>query len=317
MKKIFLIVFVFVSNISVAQFYYPTKEEANDVKSKKIAIELLNENNPNNIILNNALKNVFNEYWNNSKGIEYFSSSKIDEIIKAKNTDYVYLLQSEGATESVRTRVKYLDNSGNKISNSVNNSIEVKKKYVAFRFNYYPFSLKRFKNDELSLITRVCFANSFLSKSDYLFLNQQLDRLLNFAYKGKSSNEYYGNIAENSEKIKNSQLLIMKDYFKEKDLSKMNSHYKNKFQIVEYNEQEKIVLDKTNDNIYLKILWSDLLKVYVWVTIDCETSRVLSQMSFGGIKFGVDHNANELIKAKHLKYSTNKLFQKVNSRNYR
>ena len=76
-------------------------------------------------------------------------------------------------------------------------------------------------------------------------------------------------------------------------------------------------LAKFHAKIYIKILWNDYQNAYMWVTIDTETGRVLSQMSFGGIKFGVEHNANELIKAKHLKYATNKTFQKVNSRNYR
>ena len=97
----------------------------------------------------------------------------------------------------------------------------------------------------------------------------------------------------------------------------MTSHYKDEFKIVTIQEQEQTILNKDQGKIYLKIIWNDFQNVYMWVTIDAETGRVLSQMSFGGISFGQNHKANELIKAKHLKYASNKLFQKVNSRDYR
>ena len=121
----------------------------------------------------------------------------------------------------------------------------------------------------------------------------------------------------NIEKIKSSTLLILKDFYKEKDIKKMSSHYNYTYEIVDFKNYENSILNFEKGKTYQKIMWNDFLGLYIWVVVDCESGKILAQTSFGGVTFGRYHTANEIIKAKHFKYATSKFAQKVNSRHYR
>jgi len=272
---------LFVSNLSFSQFYFPTKKETTTVLNTKLAVELLEEFDDINKQLNEDIKLEFIENWKHST-VEFFTPSQLQEKLESKDDNYCYLTHRKTVDQSERIRTRNTKPLGTP------NNTEIRTRYIAFTFAYYPYGLRRFVNGELELITSIGFTESSLSKLDYVFLVQQLNRLIEFPAKGKNSNEYYGSIQENSDKVKSSTLLILKDFFKEKDLKKMDSHYKYSFELVDFKRHEEAIVNREKGKTYLKILRSNLLDVYIWSVIDCETGRVLSQMSFGGIKIGRD-----------------------------
>ena len=175
MKIIYLVTLLFLSHAAFCQFYYPTQEKANLVLEKTLVIELLEDEDENNKILNEILIQVFKDKWTQTP-VEFMSSSNIQKKIEAKDENYFYLFQRVAVKEEVKSRTSaYLDKNGRRTMNSVGSPHKVEGDYVAFSFEYYPFDLKIIKNGGLKSITSICFANSELSKLDYVFLFQQLD----------------------------------------------------------------------------------------------------------------------------------------------
>ncbi len=302
-----------------SQFIYPSQEDAKHVLSKTLAVELLNESNDDIKKQNEDLKSIFTSEWDKSK-VEFFSTQKIQRLIAEKNTDYVYLTQELAKEIDSRTRLRHYD--GSSATFNSNNEPYYSERYVAFSFSFYPFKVITFKNNkkgklEQKEITSITFANPYLNKTDYLFLAQQLNKIIGDASEGKSANEYYGNVSENIEKIKNDTLLLAKPFFKEKEIKKIPSSYEYPFEILEPSIIDEKILNKTVGYTYIKIIWHDFSNVYVWAVIEADSGKILAQTAFGGVKFGRYHNANEIIKVKHLKYCTHEGGQKMNSRHYR
>ncbi|MFC2151831.1 hypothetical protein ACFLSE_04820, partial [Bacteroidota bacterium] len=77
---------------------------------------------------------------------------------------------------------------------------------------------------------------------------------------------------------------------------------------------EDIILNKTPEKGYVKIIWSNQIRMYEWIVVDAQNGDILSQLSFGGVKFGRSHKANEIINVKHLKHILNKTGQNMNNR---
>jgi len=284
------------------------------IVDKTLAVELLE--GENNESLNNALIQSFDDKWTFTS-VEFFKSSEISQILKDKNENYVYLFQGNAIKEDIRTRKTYTHSNGRKMDNSFGKIIESKQDYLAFSFQYYAFKLLSINEEKVKTITRVTFANSELSKIDYIFLVQQLDRLVTYASNGKTANEYYEDVAKNIEKIKSSKLILLNEFFKEKDLKKMPKYLNIQYELVDYEAYENAIINHEKGTTHIKIIWNDFLGLYVWIVVDSESGKILAQTSFGGIQFGKHHTANEIIKPKHLKYMTNRTAQKFNSRHYR
>ena len=215
---------------------------------------------------------------------------------KARNTKYAYLAREEGL-------FKY------NLSDDPSNIIW---EYTVL--GYYVYNLEVFgKKKKPISVTKVGFATGKLSSVDYLFLNQQLNHLLQSSNEGMLENEYY-HVEHNIAKIKSSRLTFLVDYFKEKDLNNMNSFYEHDFKIVLKDEYEDVILNKENGKTYIKIIWSLQHDAYMTVVINAEDGFIVSRVGLGGIKLGKEYKFNDVIKAKHLKYITNSTAQKVNSR---
>lgn len=316
-KRTILLTILLLVNIclsSFGQFKYPSKKNMDILADKTLAVELLE--GENNESLNNALIQSFDDKWTFTN-VEFFKSSEISQLLKDKNEDYVYLFQGNANKEDIRTRKTYTHSNGRKADNSFGKIIESKQDYLAFSFQYYAFKLLNINEGKAKTITRITFANSELSKIDYIFLVQQLDRLVTYAYNGETANDYYGDIEKNIEKIKSSKLILLNDFFKEKDLNKMSKFLDIPYELVDYESYENTIINQEKGTTHIKIIWNDFQGLYVWIVVDSESGKILAQTSFGGIKFGKYHTANEIIKPKHLKYMTNRTAQKFNSRHYR
>lgn len=290
-----------------AQYVFPDKALCEQIANRTLAVELLNETDQSAKNLNQAIKDVFNEYWKFSP-IEYITIKRRTEIMNKKDTKYIVLMQREDSRVDKRhgtidaNGVRHFGNQGN-----------IPFSYTVFEFAFYNFRLLMPTNKKPEVITEIGFPNSDLAKIDYIFLVQQLNRLISNSLSGTPMDEFY-NIDRNMEKCRNSTLVILKDFIKPKELDEIEKNYEYKYELVDYSGYEDIIIKMKPGNVYTKIIWSNQHQIYMWVVVDPVDGSILSQMGFGGIKFGPKHTANEIIKASHFKQIYNKTGQKFNNK---
>lgn len=312
MKKIHLLLIVFISINAFSQYNYPKQELAQQVLKSKLAIQLYSENSEEDKHSNQAIKEIFNQEWKLTE-IEFFTKEEINKLKSENNKEYAYLVFDESLRSDVRSG--YISPNGKITRIGVSdNPVSTRFSYTAFSFTYFEYALQVInKKDKLKNVTEICFANGELSKIDYLFITQQLERLLKHSSEQNSSKKYYDAKA-NIERIKSTELLLLDNFFREKDKKKMDKFYDFKYKLVNMTEYEDAILNKQAEKTYVKIIWSQHHNMYMWLVVNADNGAIVAQTGFGGVKFGRHHNANEIIKAKHLKYITSKMAQKVNSR---
>lgn len=185
--------------------------------------------------------------------------------------------------------------------------------YVAFTFAYYHFHMLIPMGKKLRDVTTIGMASGDLSGIDYLYVVQQLNRLIKASIEETPMKEYY-NVDRNIQKCKEMNLYILKDFVKEKEQSKIGEYYKNSFELVDFKTYEDAILNKTKGVAYTKIIWANQLKMYAWVVVNAENGETLSLLTFGGVKFGRSHEANDIIKVNHFKYIEFKGGQNFNNK---
>lgn len=260
---------------------------------------------------NDAIKEVFEENWNLTK-VVFLSKAEINALKETGDKTYAYLTHFNA--RQIDQRSMYIDKQGRSSFIGPGPINSVKHNYTAFTFSFCSYELEIFnKKNKLQSVTEIGFANGELLKIDYLFLCQQLDNLIGSASKDVPAKEYY-NVERNIKKNENSKLILLSDFFREKDIKKMDSFYENEYELVDMEKYQDIILSKESGKGYVKIIWSHHHKMYMWTVVNAEDGAVISQMGFGGIKFGKNHDANDIIKAKHLSYITSKMAQKINNK---
>lgn len=317
MKNVIISIFILSTASLFSQYEYPEKEDSDVVLNSILAIQLLNEETEFDTYANKAVREAFEENWKLTE-VVFLSKAEINKLKEAKDAKYAYLTHNDELLKETRMSHMSTDPNSTTFGRSygmgVNAPTEsVSYQRVAFTFAYYSYNLEIIGKKKPVSVTKIGFANGELSKIDYLFLSQQLTHLLESAVKDVPEKEYY-NIEDNIEKIQNSQLMIPQDFFKEKDLKKMDSYYEYGFELVDGGKYQDVILKKESGKTYIKIIWSHQHSMYLWTVVNAEDGSIIAQTGFGGVKFGKNHKANEIIKAKHLKYITNKMAQKVNSR---
>lgn len=306
MKLSVLFCFLTCSLAVMAQYDVPKKEYCDELKNRTLAIELLEGNSETVTNLNKTLKEVFTDEWKWS-GIEFLSKSEIDNILDSKNTNYFVLRQSSTAKEDIRRG--YIDKYGRRSNVGIGSSYS----YVAFSFAYYDFNLLMPTNKKPIKVMDVGLANGDLARIDFLYVAQQLNRHIKASIDEVGMKEFY-NIERNIEACKNKKIIILQDFIKGKERAKIGNYYKGEYELVDYNAYQDVILKQTPGNAYVKIIWSNQHKLYVWVVADAETGETLSLLSFGGVKFGHNHKANDIIKVKHFQYIDFKKGQKFNDK---
>lgn len=292
-----------------AQNPYPKEELALLALERKLVVELLNETSDTKKHQNEAIKQIFVDDWNLTE-VEFLTIKEIEILKKRKDESYVFLTQSESLREDVRSGYITKDGRINRVGYTPDGT---RFNYVAFTFAYYDFSVDVFLKGKMKNVTKIGFSNGELTKIDYLYLSQQLTRLLQSSSKGIESKDFY-NVEQNIDELKNTKLILLEDLFIEKDRKSISSFYKYDYELVNYEKYQDVILNKLNDYSYVKIIWSNHHKMYMWVTVNSENGNINSITSFGGVKFGMHHDANDIIKVKHLKYPTNIKGQALNSR---
>jgi hypothetical protein len=112
--------------------------------------------------------------------------------------------------------------------------------------------------------------------------------------------------------LTSSTLIIPKEYIKEKEVSKVGDYYTHPLELVDLDKYQDIILEKKDEMAYVKIIWSIQHELYLWVTVSAVDGKILSQTSFGGVKFGSHQDADDIIKVKHLGYAANLRAQEFN-----
>ncbi|WP_289039191.1 hypothetical protein [uncultured Zobellia sp.] len=317
MKNLLSPIVFFFSLCAFSQYEYPKKENADIVLQSTLAVQLLDEEDEYGKYANTAIKEIFNENWKLTEVI-FLSKAEIEKLKESKDSKYTYLTHDDALLKETRMNHVSTDPSsttfGRRYSMGANAPTKsVSYQRVAFTFAYYSYNIEIVGKKKPISVTKIGFANGELSKIDYLFLCQQLSHLINSSSKEVPEKSYY-NVESNIEKNKNSQLILPRDFFKEKDIEKMDSNYEYDFEVVDAEKYQNTILNKETGKTYVKIIWSHQHSMYLWVVVNAEDGTIIAQTGFGGVKFGKNHEANEVIKAKHLKYITSKMAQKVNNR---
>ncbi|MGV8828770.1 MAG: hypothetical protein ACWA6U_10665 [Breznakibacter sp.] len=308
MKSLLIALFATLSLGAVAQYTFPEKALLEEMQNRTLAVQLLEGNDEPTTHLNNALKEVFLENWKWSP-VEFHTVSQIESILKDKNTKYAVLSQQDALREIVG--VGHMDSQGrvSHVGGGIGNPGFA---YSAFTFSYYNFKLALPTTSKPVTITKIGFANGDLSRIDYLFLAQQLNWLISASLNEVPGKEFF-NVERNIEECKSKKIAFLKDFFKEKKLNKVGEYYEHPHELVDFDQYQDIILSKKPGYAYNKIIWSTQLNMYAWIVADAETGRTISLLTFGGVKFGRHHDANDIIKISHLKYITSKM-QSINNK---
>ena len=293
-----------------AQYRFPDKALAQEVKGRTLAVQLLEETSDTEKNLNAAMKEAFTENWIFSQ-VEFFSPAEIQAKRKAGDQKYALLVHSDMLKRYEKTYNIGQDGRRSRIG-VVPGPGQTQVTYTTFTFTYYNFDLI-IPGGKEKTVTSIGFANGDLYKIDFLFLTQQLSRLLDNAVKGTLQSEYY-NVERNIETVKKYKLYLLKDFFTEKDIANMSKYYEYDYELVDYDRYEDVILNKEANAGYVKIIWSNQHQSYVWLVVDSSDGGVLSLLNFGGVSFGKHHNADDIIQARHLKYITYKGGQKMNNK---
>ena len=305
----FLLLF-FLSNQSFSQYIYPDQDLCEELKQRTLLVQLLDETDEASKALNNALRDEF-EAWNLCP-VEFKSNAQVEEILNSRNTKYAVLTQDNAVQKDIRSR--NVDQNGKLIIGSGTEDGVFKQFYTAFSFSYYNFDLLLPTGKKKpETITSITFANPELSRIDYLYLVQQLNRLIESSLVGTKSGDYM-DPESNVSKIEKSKLIFLKDFFKEKEIGDISKYYESPYELVDMERYQEVILEKEPGLCYAKIIWSNQINMYIWVVVNAADGQILAQQSFGGVKFGSSHDADDIIKVKHLKYVTNVKAQKFNNK---
>lgn len=310
MKNMLIILLWGIITNCFAQYKLPKKEVSEKVLQSKLAIQLADEKTETDKYANSCIKDIFQKNWNLTE-VVFLTKDEINKIKNSGGTGYAILSQKDELKKDIRSG--YCSSDGRMHRVGVGGPGTTKFDYTAFTFSHYDFKLSLINANKEIEVLRIGFANGELTSIDFLFLCQQLTRLIEYSSKSTNTKGYY-NVDSNIVKCKNSTLILLKDFFKEKDQQEIKSNYEYEHKLVDRNEFQDIILNKNPNNPYVKIIWSDQHEMYMWIVVDAENGSIISQVGFGGIHFGVHHEASDIIKSKHLKYIYSKTAQNINNR---
>ena len=301
MKTILTILaLLFISAFSFAQNPFPSKELTDQVYKRKLVVQLFTVNNSLDSLLNEDLKEIIKSSWQISE-VEFMTPEQINRV--NNNPKYALLIHGDTLKNVRVSHTRTVPGGGYYYRDT----------YVAFTFSFYNFTLTLKAGDEDKTVTDIGFANGDLSRSDFIYLCQQLNNLLTASRNNVPKSTFY-DVPSNIEKCKTYTLVLLEDLFKPEDRENMSKLYTGKYKFVKGAEYEKIIADRQPQMGYVKIIWSNQHRLYLWIVVDAENGRVISQMGFGGVSFGSEQHANEIIKGKHLKYCQDKFSQNLNNR---
>jgi len=101
MRIVLLIAGLFIFNTTFAQFRYPTKEQAEILKSRILIVELFDEASDVEKETNANLKKYFQENWKFNEVVEFMSREKIAALYEINNEQYA-VLRHELADKTIK-----------------------------------------------------------------------------------------------------------------------------------------------------------------------------------------------------------------------
>ena len=309
MKNLITIPFLFSFLLSFSQYEYPKQEYAKLVLNSTLVVELLEGNEEDVVNMNNSIKDVFTKHWT-ATDVLFMTQPEIKTLCNKYKDGYAILYQDDFKYNERRSG--YIDKNGG-FGFGQGGQGDISTKYTAFSFSYFSAYLNIRIDGKNNFVTGVGFASGNLTKIDHLFLCQQMSLLIHASAEGKKAWEFF-NVKKNLEDLKNTTLILPKFMLKEKDIDKIPKYYDYEHKLVDLEEYQNIVFTKKEGKSYIKIIWSRQHKLYMWIVVNAKDGTILSINSFGGVHFGSNQTAKEVIKVKYLKYAGSKLAQKVNNR---
>jgi hypothetical protein len=299
LNKYTLLLLVSLFTLSLnAQYIYPDKDKCEELKTRTLIVKIFDEKKQADITINEAIADVFKNNWTLCPVI-FKTNKEIKKMVKGLESQYAILAFGEEGKANV----------------DFDPAIEPD--YSQFDFTKTLMSLYYLKEGEkefdLVNITTIATANKNLVKSDYLFVVQQLNLLINSALQGIQAKDYF-NIDREKASLISKTLLIPDELVKDNEKEKIINFYKDKFQRIKTRELEQIIVEKANDKAYVKIIWSEQHNSFVWVAVNAQDGKILGLISLAPAKFTTPFPANNILKIKTLANLIKPEVQKKNNK---
>jgi hypothetical protein len=295
MKKLFFCLFAIIISVpATAQFYIPGKSLCEQLKSRTVIVQLTGDTTADLV-----MRNAFKKYWTLTP-VEFLTKEQFNQAVTIGDIRYAALMNSFG--ESSHTIVRF------------DTKLNTTEERGTFYFGHYDYSLCLLTGSNTN--TKICsvtFAFDKLITSDFLFVVQQISRLVNASLNNISGTAYY-DPKKNIEFVKTKTLLIPKELFKEKELAEVSKIYTFPHKVVSMSELNELVLNEDETYIYPKIIFCEQHNFYGWITISAKDGSITSIMTFGGIQVSAVVQSDEAIKVKDLKYITSGFAQGINNK---
>jgi hypothetical protein len=291
---------VLLGEIACSQYRFPEKENCEQLKSRTLAVLLFDESDPNSKPYNDAIKKAYSEEWKITP-VEYVSRAQYDEIVSTGNTKYAAIYQADVTLIYTQEYTREYKHYKTEYSRE-------------FQFKHFDVILNLITAPgKTTKVTGITFCNSELLPSEFFYAGQQLQRLVSASLENRTGKAYYD--AEiNVPYIKSKKFLIPKEMFRESDIQKLGEKYEYPYEVTDYLTMDSLVLAKSPDYVYPKIIWSDQHRAYGWISISTADGAVLSFMGFSGLAVGTNEKPNEVLKPGNLRNAVNMMMQKTNNK---
>jgi len=298
MKKPFLcLIAILIAGLyhpASAQFFIPDKSLCEQVKSRTVIVQLTSDSAADEV-----MRQAFKKYWTLTP-VEFLTKEQFNQAITIGDIRYAALISSFGESTHTITRFDMKTNTTEERG--------------TFYFGHYDYSLCLLTGSNTNKkVCSITFAFDNLITSDFLFIVQQISRLVNASLNNISGPAYYDH-KKNIEFVKTKTLLVPKELFKEKELAKIGEIYTFPYKIVTMGEMNDLVLSQDETYIYPKIIFCEQHNFYGWVTISAKDGSITSIMTFGGIQVAAVVKSDEAIKVKDLKYISSGFAQGINNK---
>ncbi len=295
----------FASLIAFGQYPYPDEDLAVMALNRNLVVKLYDNESAVESAMNMALKEAFSE----TGQVIFLKPKEFEKTLKSKDNSFIYLDQKQDIGEDLRLEMQYLDGT---MENWVNGSLlnpppvasaEVKNfQFDRIILDYHWFDLFLFDGKRKKFLTSITFPNGMLAKHDFIFLRQQIDLLLNTSASGVMRANYM-DVESNVDELSTLTCIYPRGFFTPDEADLVEENHETPYRLVAFEEYLNTILDKEKGMAYSKLVYSVQHNKYMWVMVKAEDGRILAINEIGEGKFSGEYDAEQVIKARQLKYS--------------
>ncbi|GEM_PF-5279412 len=295
-----------------SQIKYIKAEVAEELQNRIVLVELFDENTEDERLRNQQIKEYFIPRLSVGKEVRFATRNEIGEALDSGKEMYALLTHELGTFELMSVN-RYRDFDGKRTTVADPNGIKYNRVIASQKHYDLTLSIPGDETKTSELVTQVCFAHYFLRPEDYVFAALQFSRLYNAAVGKIAPREFYKPKQAMLE-LEKKTLLLSPD-FMDFDPSETKG-YSFPTEQVNYADVRAAILSQKNGYAYPLLIWSEQHSAYDWVVVDCESGKIYSQVTHGGVnisEFGKNEPPLKMKKI-HLKSFDSVMANTVNNR---